>query len=258
MSKKVTLKELKLMIESVLSEMDRPQYHSEIEFTPIESDERMSTNDEKPKSFDVSYVLYNEFNDIEGEISGTLKPYHSGRAWEYEFEPSWFDDEFTENYFDQKWEKIEEEILEKFHKYDHGQKLYEDEDVDVDSYAGAESIDGKYASKRSIINKVYQILKDSRVEGIYKDEYWNGVSKLTNVLRQYGIDYDLQNAKYVGHMSKYSSSSMPTAKIYNFTLNIKDSSGKQHLLPLKVMCAFVGKTGTSEDDEYEVTYVIEA
>lgn len=125
MSKKITLKELKLMIESVLSEMDSPQYHSEIKFTPIESDERGPEKDKKPKSFDVSYVLYNEFNDIEGEISGSLKPYHSGRAWEYEFEPSWFDQEWTEDYYDTNWEAIEEEVLKKFYEYDHGQKLYE-------------------------------------------------------------------------------------------------------------------------------------
>lgn len=258
MPKKITLKELKLMIEGVLSEMERPQYHSKIEFTPIESDERRPNNDEKPKSFDVSYVLYNEFNDIEGEISGTLKPYHSGRAWEYEFEPSWFDREFTEDYYETKWEDIEEEILEKFHNHEHGQNLYEDEEINADPYAGTESIDGKYASKKSIINKIYQVLKDNGVERIYRDEYWQGVKNLTNVLRQYGVDYDLQNAKYVGHMSLYSDSTLPTAKVYNFMLNIRDSNQKQHLLPLKVTCAFVGRTGTSEDNEYELTYVIEA
>lgn len=54
---------------------------------------------------------------VKGDIGfdGTLIKYHSGRAEEYEFEPSYFDDKESEDYYDNNWEKVEEEILNEFY-----------------------------------------------------------------------------------------------------------------------------------------------
>lgn len=119
------------------------------------------------------------------------------------------------------------------------------------------SMDGKYATKRAIINAVYNVLKKAGVEGRYTDEYWLGPKKLTNALSNAGIDFSLQKSNYAGHNSLYSTSSLPNRKEYKYFLKIKDRSGKEIHLPLKVTCAFVGNTGTMEDDTYELTYVIE-
>lgn len=120
------------------------------------------------------------------------------------------------------------------------------------------SIDGKYSSKKSIIDAVYNVLKKAKVEGIYRDDNWQGVKLLTNALADAGIDFSLQKSNYAGHNSLYSESSLPTKKIYVYFLEVKTKEGKEVHLPLKVTCAFVGRTGTMEDDEYELTYVIEA
>lgn len=48
------------------------------------------------------------------EITGVLTPYHSGRSIEYKFEPNNLSDDETELYYDNNWEQIEEEILDKF------------------------------------------------------------------------------------------------------------------------------------------------
>jgi hypothetical protein len=50
------------------------------------------------------------------EIEGTLNPYHTGRDTEYEFEPSYFADKETEDYYGENWEEIEDEIIEEFYK----------------------------------------------------------------------------------------------------------------------------------------------
>lgn len=120
------------------------------------------------------------------------------------------------------------------------------------------SIDGKYATKKSIISAVYDVLKKAKVEGIYRDDNWQGVKKLANALADAGISYSLQKSNYAGHNSLYSQSSLPTRKEYVYFIEVKDKTGKEIHLPLKVTCAFVGKTGTMEDDVYELTYVIEA
>lgn len=120
------------------------------------------------------------------------------------------------------------------------------------------SIDGKYASKKSIISAVYNVLKNANVEGLYRDDNWQGVKKLAHALANAGIDYSLQKSNYAGHNSLHSKSSLPTRKEYVYFLEIKDKDGKEIHLPLKVICAFVGQTGTMEDDVYELTYVIEA
>ena len=120
------------------------------------------------------------------------------------------------------------------------------------------SIDGKYATKRAIVNAVYDVLKKAEVEGRYHDDNWQGIKRLANALADAGIDYSLQKSNYAGHNSMYSDSSLPTRKEYKYFLKIKDRGGKEVHLPLKVTCAFVGETGTMEDDVYELTYVIEA
>lgn len=126
------------------------------------------------------------------------------------------------------------------------------------SAESASSMDGKYATKRAIVNAVYDVLKKTGVEGRYTDDSWMGVKKLTNALSEAGIDFSLQKANYAGHNSMYSDSTLPTRKEYKYFLNVKDREGKEVHLPLKVTCAFVGKTGTMEDDVYELTYVIES
>jgi hypothetical protein len=120
------------------------------------------------------------------------------------------------------------------------------------------SIDGKYSSKKTIIDAIYNVLKKAKVEGIYRDDNWQGVKRLTNALADAGIDFSLQKSNYAGHNSLYSDSSLPTKKIYVYFLEVKTNQGKEVHLPLRVTCAFVGRTGTMEDDEYELTYVIEA
>ena len=49
-------------------------------------------------------------NGKEIEFSGSLNMYHSGRSEEYEFEPSWFSDQESEDYYDRNWEKVEDQI----------------------------------------------------------------------------------------------------------------------------------------------------
>lgn len=128
----------------------------------------------------------------------------------------------------------------------------------LSSAESVSSMDGKYATKRAIVNAVYEALKKAGVEGVYSDDNWQGIKKLTSALAEAGIDFSLQASNYAGHNSAYSESSLPTKKVYKFSLKVKDRSGKDVHLPLKVNCAFVGKTGTMEDDRYELTYVIEA
>jgi hypothetical protein len=70
---------------------------------------------------DIDSILDEEDNIkvyyVKGDIGfdGRLRKYHSGRANEYEFEPSYFNDEESEAYYDENWESIEEEILNKFY-----------------------------------------------------------------------------------------------------------------------------------------------
>jgi hypothetical protein len=54
-------------------------------------------------------------NDGLVEIEGTLKPYDTGRAIEYEFEPDgWFADPAHQQYYSDNWEQIQDEILNAF------------------------------------------------------------------------------------------------------------------------------------------------
>lgn len=48
-------------------------------------------------------------------FDGRLKEYHTGIGWEMEFEPDYFDDKESENYYDENSDAIEEEILDYFY-----------------------------------------------------------------------------------------------------------------------------------------------
>jgi hypothetical protein len=114
------------------------------------------------------------------------------------------------------------------------------------------AIDNKFSNKKSIVNAILKILNTEGVEGRYTDEHWAGISKLTTAFNKYGIEYELQSANYE-HRNDFKTT-LPNIKVYVFNVTVMDKMGKQHILPLKVNCAFVGKTGTSEDGTYELTY----
>lgn len=111
----------------------------------------------------------------------------------------------------------------------------------------------KFSNKRSIINALYKLLKSEKVEGRYTDEHWKGITKLTDVFKEHNIEYDLIKAKYE-HDKDIPRTTLPNRKVYVFDITVQDKNGKEIVLPLSVNCAFVGKTGTSEDDTYELTY----
>ena len=84
----------------------------EINITENESDER--SNEEQELSYSVDYTKTINGDTI--SFDGTLKPYDTGRATEYSFEPNFFTDEYSEEYYDKHWEEVEEEILKEFNK----------------------------------------------------------------------------------------------------------------------------------------------
>lgn len=49
------------------------------------------------------------------EIEGILNQLGTGRSEEHEFEPTYFMDDETEQYYNNNWEKVEDEILNKFY-----------------------------------------------------------------------------------------------------------------------------------------------
>ena len=49
------------------------------------------------------------------EIEGILNQFGTGRSEEHEFEPTYFMDDETEQYYNNNWEKVEDEILNKFY-----------------------------------------------------------------------------------------------------------------------------------------------
>jgi len=119
------------------------------------------------------------------------------------------------------------------------------------------SMNGKYKTKDAIKNAIYNVLKIENVEGRYNDENWAGITKLKEALSKHGIDYNLRGAAYKGQ-GDIKDSSLPTRKIYIFDLEVRDKEGKVISLPLQVTCAFVGKTGTMADSNYELTYYLMA
>ena len=114
-------------------------------------------------------------------------------------------------------------------------------------------INGKYKTKNAIKNAIYKVLSDEKIEGRYTDENWDGIKKLQMALNNHDIQYDFIRAEYTGH-GESSGSSLPTKKIYEYKLYVRDNEGKNIEFYLRVTCAFVGKTGTMADSQYELTY----
>lgn len=108
------------------------------------------------------------------------------------------------------------------------------------------------SNKRTLVNKLYKILADNKVEGRYRDEHWLGISKLQNVLNKYGVQYDLTKANYIRNPDQ--TKQLPSGKKYEYEVMLTDDKGQTHIVPLIVNCAFVGRHGTMEDDVYELTY----
>lgn len=98
-------------LSEILNENISHEEGSSITIEVIENDERNPNRNKKPV-YSVNYQ-----KEIDGhiyEIEGRLKSYHSGRSDEYEFEPDDFTDDESENYYDENWEEIQDEILNKF------------------------------------------------------------------------------------------------------------------------------------------------
>lgn len=78
--------------------------------------ENMSSNTEieiVKQSKDNYFVNYQTMDDI--EIEGNLVMFNTGRSKEFKFEPSYIQPEYQE-YYDDNWESIEDEILSYFWK----------------------------------------------------------------------------------------------------------------------------------------------
>lgn len=77
-------------------------------------DIHIEASDIRTNSFEVNYSVTTDEELI--DLSGSLLPYHTGRDFEYEFEPNWFASAASEAYWDENWETITEEIMEQFSK----------------------------------------------------------------------------------------------------------------------------------------------
>lgn len=74
-----------------------------ITITKQDSDDRNQLNE-----LNVNYQTRVDGEDL--EIDGSLKSFYTGRSTEYDFEPSNFGSKKSEEYYDNNWEDIEEEI----------------------------------------------------------------------------------------------------------------------------------------------------
>ena len=66
------------------------------------------TKNDDNNTYDVSYII-----DTDGdvmEITGSLLPFETGRETDYSFSPDTFLDTASEEYYDENWEEIEEEL----------------------------------------------------------------------------------------------------------------------------------------------------
>lgn len=115
------------------------------------------------------------------------------------------------------------------------------------------SINGKYPTQDAIKSAIDKVLKKENVEGQYSDENWAGVQKIQFALGDNGIPYELLDASYVDY-GEAPNSNLPTKKVYRFELKVRDRNGKNMPIFLKVICSFIGKTGTMADSEYELNY----
>ena len=72
-----------------------------------------------PKIHKSPVYIVNYQKEINGElfeIDGILKPKNTGRSVDYYFEPGDYADMGSEDYYDEKWEDIEDEILKTFNE----------------------------------------------------------------------------------------------------------------------------------------------
>lgn len=76
-------------------------------------DER-SPKRRKSPVYSVNYQK--EINGELFEIDGILKPKNTGRSVDYYFEPDDYADRVSEDYYDENWEDIEDEILKTFNE----------------------------------------------------------------------------------------------------------------------------------------------
>lgn len=115
------------------------------------------------------------------------------------------------------------------------------------------SINGKFKTKDAIKTAIYNLLKKEKVEGRYADDNWIGIQKLQTTLNNNNIEFETLDADYEGH-GEVQDSSLPTKKVYRLQLNVRNKEGANIPFYLKVTCAFIGRTGTMADKEYELTY----
>lgn len=115
-------------------------------------------------------------------------------------------------------------------------------------------INTKLSTKQGIKNAIYKILEMNKIEGRYRDDSWDAVSRFKTSLEEVGAEVDLLRSNYEGHGEVPGYESMPTRKVYVYEISVRDKKGNMVTIPFKVTCAFVGKTGTMEDDVYELTY----
>ena len=102
------------LIENTLNEFlneDLGENTPDIEINKIENDER--SNSKPINKYRVNYQI--KLNGRWVEIEGDLIPYYTGRSEEFNFEPSFYTDSDTEFYYNENWEKIESEILNKLY-----------------------------------------------------------------------------------------------------------------------------------------------
>ena len=81
--------------------------------TPIIEIRKNEQDPRAPQKGEASYHVNYQINDI--EIEGDLRPHHTGRSVEYGFEPGYFTDSASEEYWDNNWETVEDQIREKFY-----------------------------------------------------------------------------------------------------------------------------------------------
>lgn len=82
-----------------------------IEITKKECDENGN------KDCDGYDVVYSKtIDDVTYIIYGSLIPYNTGRMTDYKFEPDDFEDQESEDYYDNNHEEIEEEIIDKYYE----------------------------------------------------------------------------------------------------------------------------------------------
>lgn len=96
-------------LSDILNESIQDKLNITIE--PVIEDERGNR-----RGGEITYSV-NYQNEVDGtliEFEGTLEPYDSGRDIDYEFEVGYFTDKVSEEYVDNNWEDIEEEIFKKF------------------------------------------------------------------------------------------------------------------------------------------------